>query len=400
MKAQTEVSRRGLVEKGAAALAGAAAAAAALAPARSEAIVYLDPARYGDQELKNAAIAKCRTRVRDAIVRDPKIAPQFFLLAVLDGLSYEEKTKRGGPDGSVAASVQAGDGPAYVALREALAVLQESQKALKRTNALTLSDLIALAGAESVAAIGGPELTVQLGRTDSPTLLADVAAVKKGGRKAAEELRLLPAFDVEKLDPADVSAAFKRSGFTEREAAVLLGTLAILQSPSVVNADAADKRDDKETLSKTRGKIGRASGSGAAPKKPLIDLNNLADGDEDPDVDVMEGDIENFYIADAFGTRKEAYGKRATTDTDVANFNQVFVDMETNPTKAAADSSAAKILLSNPNAKPWLKKYAAERLTFLKDLNKTFYRITEVGAQYTGGKYAALLEGRGPTKLD
>ena len=45
------------------------------------AVVYLDPARYGDQELKNAAIAKCRTRVRDAIVKDPSIAPSFFLLA-------------------------------------------------------------------------------------------------------------------------------------------------------------------------------------------------------------------------------------------------------------------------------------------------------------------------------
>ena len=33
------------------------------------------------EELKNAAIAKCRTRVRDAIVKDPSIAPSFFLLA-------------------------------------------------------------------------------------------------------------------------------------------------------------------------------------------------------------------------------------------------------------------------------------------------------------------------------
>ena len=59
--------------------AGLVGSFAGVAPARG--VVYLDPARYGDQELKNAAIAKCRTRVRDAIVRDPASAPAFFLLA-------------------------------------------------------------------------------------------------------------------------------------------------------------------------------------------------------------------------------------------------------------------------------------------------------------------------------
>ena len=62
------------------ALATLAAPFVAAAPPAG-AVVYLDPARYGDQELKNAAIAKCRTRVRDAIVKDPSIAPSFFLLA-------------------------------------------------------------------------------------------------------------------------------------------------------------------------------------------------------------------------------------------------------------------------------------------------------------------------------
>ena len=62
-------------------IAGLATAIAGASAAPANAVVYLDPARYGDQELKNAAIAKCRTRVRDAIVKDPSIAPSFFLLA-------------------------------------------------------------------------------------------------------------------------------------------------------------------------------------------------------------------------------------------------------------------------------------------------------------------------------
>ena len=108
-----------------------------------------------------------------------------------NGLSYEEKTKRGGPDGTVAASVQL-PGAAWGELKDAVDVLREAQRALKRTNALTLADLIALSGAEAVAAVGGPEISVQLGRTDSPKLLEDITAVTKGGRSAAESRGILP----------------------------------------------------------------------------------------------------------------------------------------------------------------------------------------------------------------
>ena len=71
--APAPLNRRDVLKK-AVLLPVATTVAVAVTPAN--AVVYLDPARYGDQELKNAAIAKCRTRVRDAIVRDPKIAPQ------------------------------------------------------------------------------------------------------------------------------------------------------------------------------------------------------------------------------------------------------------------------------------------------------------------------------------
>jgi len=373
-----------------------------LVPTPASAVVYLDPARYGDQELKNAAIAKCRTRVRDAIVRDPKVAPQFFLLALLDGLSYSEKTKKGGPDGTVAASIQL-PGERNAALRGALELLQESQKALKRTNALTLADLIALAGAESVAAVGGPEISVQLGRTDSPKLLEDLKAVKAGGATAAKERGISLAFDVEARDPKAILAAFKRSGFTEREATVLLGTLAILESDAVVNASVGE-RTDKDTVGKTRGKMGRTTAifrSKEQASKPLIDLYDTADGDEEPDIDKFDGDLDEFYIADAFGTRKEAYGKRAATDVDSKNFNLLFQSLD-EKFKANAEPATwlEAALLGDANTRIWVARYGQERLLYLKDLSKTFYRITEVGASYTGGKYAALLEGRAPPKLD
>ncbi|KAJ8602801.1 hypothetical protein CTAYLR_002617 [Chrysophaeum taylorii] len=370
------------------------------APA-ANAVVYLDPARYGDQELKNAAIAKCRTRVREAILKEPGYASRFFLLAVLDGLSYDEKSQRGGPDASVAASVQL-PGEPYARLREALEVLTESQKALKRTNALTLADLIALSGAEAVAAVGGPEISIQLGRTDSESLQENARAVRTGGLKEAQARKVVPAIDLTAATPSAVKAAFARSGLTERESTALLGTLAILES---LEEEAASAKAENPTMMeddrgkfKERGKIGR----GRKQTAKLIDLYGTNEGDEDASVDRMEGDIDDFFIADAFGSRKEAYGKRITTTTAAArnaesNFNQLFVSLNAQPEPT---SWAEEALLADPNAKVWVNKYSTERLTYLKDLSKTFYRTTQLGAQYTGGKYAALLDNKPPVKLN
>ena len=89
------VDRRQLAS-GIAALAGALVAAP-----DANAVVYLDPARYGDQELKVAAVAKCKTRVRETILQDPNLGPAFFKLTISDALSYDARSNTGGPDGSV-----------------------------------------------------------------------------------------------------------------------------------------------------------------------------------------------------------------------------------------------------------------------------------------------------------
>lgn len=84
------------------AVSGAASALALVTtPSSAGAIVYLDPARYGDQELKVAAVAKCKTRVRETILQDPNLGPAFFKLTISDALSYDARSNTGGPDGSV-----------------------------------------------------------------------------------------------------------------------------------------------------------------------------------------------------------------------------------------------------------------------------------------------------------
>merc|ERR1712176_997247 len=176
----------------------------------------------------------------------------------------------------------------------------------------------------------------------------------------------------------------------EREAAALLGALAVLQGDDVVNAKAVKKEDKGQA--KARGKMGR--GGEKASTNYAIDLYGTNEGTEDASVDKFEGDIDEFYIADAFGSRKEAYGRRVGgASSSVENFNQIFIDVMADQKKGKKGSTPVQKALL------WVQKYAAERLTFLKDLDKSFYRITQVGAQYTGGKYAALLDNKPVKKL-
>merc|ERR1712129_55380 len=71
-----------------------------------------------------------------------------------------------------------------------------------------------------------------------------------------------------------------------------------------------------------------AEGKGGA-KNYAVDLYGTNEGDEDAAVDKFDGDTDDFYIADAFGTRKEAYGRRVGgASSSEANFNKVFVDLQ------------------------------------------------------------------------
>ena len=55
-----------------------------VAPANAE--VFFDPAMYGDQELRVGTVDSVRERTRRAILQNPKLAPSFYQLALLDGL--------------------------------------------------------------------------------------------------------------------------------------------------------------------------------------------------------------------------------------------------------------------------------------------------------------------------
>lgn len=49
-------------------------------------------------------------------------------------------------------------------LKPALEAALKIKKNMQRTNEMTLGDIVAMGGAEAIEAVGGPSITVQLGR--------------------------------------------------------------------------------------------------------------------------------------------------------------------------------------------------------------------------------------------
>ena len=47
-----------------------------------------------------------------------------------------------------------------------------------------------------------------------------------------------------------------------------------------------------------------------------------------------------------------------------------------------------------PTAASWVKKYGEKPLVYEKDLKVAYNAVTQLGAEYTGGKYESLLKNK------
>jgi hypothetical protein len=47
-----------------------------------------------------------------------------------------------------------------------------------------------------------------------------------------------------------------------------------------------------------------------------------------------------------------------------------------------------------PTAQTWVTKYASKPLVYEKDLKVAYNSVTQLGAEYTGGKYESLLKNK------
>ena len=98
--------------------------------------------------------------MRDLISSSPSLAESFLRLSLADSLSYSEATEFGGGDGCIIQwTVNNKCDPMY---KEAADALIQLQVKLKKTNEVTLGDVLSLAGAEALESVGGPRSRVQV----------------------------------------------------------------------------------------------------------------------------------------------------------------------------------------------------------------------------------------------
>jgi len=350
---------------------------------KSEAVVYLDPAMYGDQENRISAVDSLKEAVRRAILQKPVLAPIFYSMSVIDGLSYNAKTGDFGPDGRVVfAILESKDTSEYMGLmKEAATTVVEAKKSLKKLTSITIADAVALGGTEAIEAVGGPNLSIQVGRTDASkteTFTKDVPLDLLNGSHSIEEVR----------------AAFFRSGLTEREMTAILGALMTLQITEKERDPKDWAKSDKKGF-RERGKMGRMS-----EFKRLSDDDIAAelakDGFDDEDDEPGLFD-DQPYIADTFGTRSQAFGKTAG-DLNDKNFNKYLQELNKFSKKPAGQPYGwiGDLILDpkNPSCGIWLAKYAQSYLAYTKDLGVAFNSLTQLGGEFTGGKYENLLKNR------
>jgi Peroxidase len=364
-------------------------------PAPAHAQIYLDPAMYGDQELRVSAVDTVRESVRRSILQNPQLAPAFYQLALIDALSYESSSGLWGPDGwAVYAALatkpnnkESSSSSLYMKnLQLAAASLLETERAMRQKNAITLADAVAIAGAESIESIGGPILPVQLGRADHKGVLPNTVPLDLFAGTYSN---------------AQVAQAFKNAGLTEREMTALLAGLFTLEMVEA-SRTTADWKQAARPKFREAGKLGRMSDF-----KRLTD-EDIAQAELDAELNAeLEDPDDGWYIADSFGTRESRFGQRlAVDDISEGTFNkylQLVMEDSNNNNKKNTNNNikdfgwTADLLLDAetlPTAAAWMKKYSGANLSFTKDLKIAYNAATQLGAQYTGGKYESLLKNK------
>lgn len=352
--------------------------------------VFMDPAQYGDQELRVAAVDSLKESVRRAILQTPRLAPSFYQLAVLDALSFDARTNQYGPDGSILQAVLSSkQTDNYTTnLQKACLALIEAEKNLKRLSAITccIADAIALAGAEAIESIGGPVLTVQLGRADTP---------KNAPQNPSLSLDILSG----KAKPVQVVEAFRSAGMTEREMTAILTGLLTLQTVERT-IQVSDWKASAKPKFREAGKMGRMSEFKRLTEEDIAEAEAQEALEADPE---YQDPDDGWYIADSFGDRDSRFGQRIGKESiSEKTFNKYLVTIQDalrkkNPQDAVQDFGWVAEVLVNPDiptAQQWVAKYASSNLSYLKDLNVAYNSMTQLGAVYTGGKYENLLKNR------
>ena len=289
-------------------------AASTIAPAN--ALVYVDPDRYGDKELQVGLVNKVRQLVRNAILQDPTLAPLFCQVAIQDALTYSAETQVGGPNGRIVPFLVE-HSKSFPSLAHAAQVLVEIRAKLRQSTEMTMADVVTFAGAEAIESLGGPRIVVQLGKLDYTS---------------PNEKVPITVYDL--FHGTDTIPAFRNAGLSEREVTLLVGAIASMNKvvDSVDSTEKATKdKDDEED-----------------------EVNEMGD----PKVD----------FPSSFGAPSQIYGKRLGKMDD-----SIFVDEV-----ALQKSKQATGIWADPVVGEWTSRYS--KGGFFKDLPEAYSRLVRVGS--------------------
>lgn len=206
-------------------------------------------------------------------------APGVLRLVFHDAGTYDMDEGSGGMNGSISYEL---DRPENKGLKKSLKILVEAKKIVEEKQPVSLSDMIAVAGAEAVSLCGGPKIPVRLGRLDS--------MVPDPEGKLPEET----------LDAFGLKQSFQGKGFSTQELVALSGAHT-LGSKGFGNPVVFDNAYYKVLLEKpwlSSGSKGMASMVGLPSDRALIEdeeclrwISRYAE-----DQDLFFEDFKNAYI--------------------------------------------------------------------------------------------------------
>merc|ERR1712038_72483 len=134
------------------------------------------------------------------------------------------------------------------------------------------------------------------------------------------------------------------------------------------------------------------------------DIANAAAAEFEDDDDEPGLFDDQPYIADTFGTRDQAFGKK-TGNLDPKAFNKYLQSVNKGFKTGSPDKSLGWIaeLLTDkdlPGTQTWVAKYAQSNINYQKDLGIAFNSLSQLGGEFTGGKYENLLKNKPRKRLN
>jgi L-ascorbate peroxidase len=307
---------------------------------RAEASVSFDIDRFGDKELKVAAINSVKQSCRNVLAERPDLLPSFFVLCLHDALTYNAETLEGGPNGSLRFEL---DRPENAELRDAVEALTTVRAG--RRDAMSFGDIFAFAGAVAVEVTGGPRIVIQLGREDASK--ADPAGNAALNVSSAPARDLLECFESAGLNGAR-DVVLMHGGFGSLND-ISRTRLAKLSAEAAKGIDDEDDEYNDGLDDVTYGKV-RSKKRGAV----LVSSNVSA-------LTLGGAKLSNAYLKFLVDTKKKG--------------------------KLDGLSDRDRAIVSSAEMMPIVEQYANNNRSFLSDVGALFEKISLLGSQYESLKF-------------